>query len=86
MHDGHYVEAEKFFRQATQESPQLAEAHLDLGLALTRQEKVEEATQELGNGSATGSPGSRRTYARNSNAREARTAQQMPRIADSIST
>src|SRR5271170_2360594 len=47
MHDGHYAEAEKYFLQAVQTSPQLAEAHLDLGLALVRQGNVEEATKEL---------------------------------------
>jgi len=47
LHDGHYAEAEEYFRKAAEASPDLAEVHLDLGLVLVREGKVEEATKEL---------------------------------------
>src|SRR3954469_16911408 len=47
MQSGKYSDAEISFREATRLSPTLAEPHLDLGLALVRQGKVEDATQEL---------------------------------------
>lgn len=49
MHEGRYAEAEARFRQAVATAPQMAEAHLDLGLALMRQGKIADAAAELQN-------------------------------------
>ncbi len=47
MHDGRSAEAESSFREAVKLAPDMADAHLDLGLVLDRQGKVEEAIGEL---------------------------------------
>jgi len=47
MHNGHAAEAEADFREAVRLAPQMAEAHLDLGLVLGRNGKLDEAIQSL---------------------------------------
>ena len=47
MHSGHPAEAEHSFRQAIQLAPAIPDAHLDLGLILGREGKMDEAVGEL---------------------------------------
>lgn len=44
LRNGRNAEAEQAFREAVRLAPQMAEAHLDLGLVLAREGKLEEAT------------------------------------------
>ncbi len=48
MHNGRSADAEKAFRDAVRLAPELADAHLDLGLVLGREGKQEEAVRSLG--------------------------------------
>lgn len=47
MHNGHTAAAESAFRRAVQLAPTMAEAHLDLGLVLGREGKMDEAIRTL---------------------------------------
>jgi tetratricopeptide (TPR) repeat protein len=47
MHEGRFSDAEGKFRAVCALAPQMAEAHLDLGLALMRQGKIEDAAGEI---------------------------------------
>ncbi|HLH33533.1 MAG TPA: tetratricopeptide repeat protein [Alloacidobacterium sp.] len=47
MHEGRTADAEKYFRQATEIAPNLAEAHLNLGLALLKEGKLPEASASI---------------------------------------
>jgi tetratricopeptide (TPR) repeat protein len=47
MHEGRYPDAESKFKAAVRLAPQMAEAHLDLGLALMRQGKIADAAVEI---------------------------------------
>ena len=47
MHNGRMAEAEQSFREAVGKAPQMAEAHLDLGLVLGREGKNGDAIAEL---------------------------------------
>ena len=49
MHEGRYPEAEGKFRAVIAASPEMAEAHLDLGLALMREGKIADASVEIEN-------------------------------------
>lgn len=47
MHNGQLADAERFFRQAVQLAPGMADAHLDLGLVLGREGKIDAAISSL---------------------------------------
>jgi tetratricopeptide (TPR) repeat protein len=47
MHDGNAAQAEGYFRRATELAPQLADAHLNLGLAQVREGKLPEAVHSI---------------------------------------
>lgn len=47
MHNGRSIDAEADFREAVRLAPQMAEAHLDLGLALGRNGKLDEAIESI---------------------------------------
>ncbi len=47
MHNGRSADAETAFRQAVKLAPQMAEAHLDLGLVLGQEGKLPEATASI---------------------------------------
>ena len=47
MHNGESAAAEQAFRDAIRLAPNLAEAHLDLGLVLGREGKLDEAVAQV---------------------------------------
>lgn len=49
MHEGRYSDAEIKFRAAIATAPQMAEAHLDLGLAIMREGRIADASVEIEN-------------------------------------